>query len=130
MATSSSNRKSERMHKYESVRIEWTRYFEANYPSKLETVKDYFYHFHRSHQHFQFSVTKIFDGTTHILVDASGYATIRKEVEKKTGHSGLTEVSFLVPPLSVLYRKAFRSHQAYRDCLNKLRMENEAVYAK
>ena len=130
MATSLSNRNSDRMYKYESIRVELIKYFEGNYFFAAETVKDYFYNFHRRHTRFQFFITQIFDGTTHVLVDGNGYTAIKEELERKTGCSILEKVSHLGPPLKVLLVRAFPSHQAYRDCFNKLKMGNETLYAK
>ena len=59
MATSLSNRNADRMYKYESIRVELIKYFEGNYFFAAETVKDYFYNFHRRHTRFQFFITTI-----------------------------------------------------------------------
>ena len=55
--------------KYESMRIEWIKYFEKENRRDLKIVKDFFYNFHNNHQQLRFIVAKIFDGTTHVLVN-------------------------------------------------------------
>ena len=73
-----------RFFKYESIRIEWTKYFENEHWRELGIVKDFFYGFHKNHQQLIYTVAKIFDGTTHVLVvDSDDYIKIKNELEKK-----------------------------------------------
>ena len=51
------------------MRIEWIKYFEKENRRDLKIVKDFFYNFHNNHQQLRFIVAKIFDGTTHVLVN-------------------------------------------------------------
>ena len=81
-----------RYHKYESMRIEWTIFFEQNFPGQKRIVADFFKNFLRNHRGFLFVIGEVFDGTTHALVSAEKYADIKVELEKKTGRS-LPEVS-------------------------------------
>ena len=63
----------ERFFKYKSIRIEWIKYFE----------NDFFYGFHKNHRQLVYTVAKIFDGTTHVLVDSDDFIKIKNELEKK-----------------------------------------------
>lgn len=51
------------------MRIEWIKYFEKEHRRDLKIVKDFFYNSHNNHQQLSFIVAKIFDGTTHVLVN-------------------------------------------------------------
>jgi len=116
----------DRFHKYESIRIEWTKYFEKNYFDQAHTVKGFFKTFHRTHKGFQFVVAELFDGTTHPLVRADDYQAIKEELERRTGKT-LPEVSNVSDVKIKDERKSFTDLESYRDFSMSLKEENDKI---
>ena len=116
--------------KYESIRIEWTKHFEKERWRELGIVKDFFYGFHKNHRQLVYTVAKIFDGTTHVLVDSDDFIKIKKELERKTGKS-LPKPHDIEPKneqeFVVKERRTFPSHDAYRSYSLQLKSQNDAV---
>ena len=117
MATSSNG--SKRLYKYVSIHIEWKIYFETYNRYEVDKVKTFFSNFHRSHPNLRFVISKVFDDTTHILLDADGYATVKKELESRTGRT-LPEISYISSHQlkGSVSTRTFSSHGKYMDCLN------------
>lgn len=113
-------------HKYESIRIEWTKHFERNYFQQAHTVKGFFKTFHRTHKRFQFVVAELFDGTTHPLVRAEDYRAIKEELERRTTKT-LPEVSFVQDVKIKDERKSFADFESYRDFSMSLKNENDKI---
>ena len=116
----------EHFHKYESIRIEWTKYFEKNYFHQTHTVKGFFKTFHRTHKGFQFVVAELFDGTTHPLVRADDYQAIKEELERRTGKT-LPEVSNVSDVKIKDGRKSFTDFESYREFSMSLKDENDKI---
>ena len=116
----------DRFHKYESIRIEWTKYFEKNYFDQAHTVKGFFKTFHRTHKGFQFVIAELFDGTTHPLVRADDYQAIKEELERRTGKT-LPEVSNVSDVKIKDERKSFTDLEFYRDFSMSLKEENDRI---
>ena len=120
-----------RFFKYESIRIEWTKHFEKEHWRELGIVKDFFYGFHKNHRQLVYTVAKIFDGTTHVLVDSDDFIKIKNELERKTGkslpkpHDVSAGVEFAVKE-----RRTFPSHDAYMNYSRQLKSQNDAVKQK
>ena len=115
-----------RYHKYESMRIEWSNHFKNDYPKQEHIVQAFFKNFHRNHRGFQFVVAELFDGTTHILVEAGKYLKIKEELEKITGRS-LPDVSSGSYVKVQERAKSFHDLQSYRDFSLSLKMENDKI---
>ena len=120
-----------RTFKFESIRIEWTNYFEKEHRRDLsDTAKDFFSSFHRNHRQLVFLVAKIFDGTTHVLVNNDDYIEIKNELERETGKS--------VPDIrpidrndergfKVIKTRTFSSESAYLEYIRPLISQNKTV---
>lgn len=115
-----------RFHKYESIRIEWTRYFENNYFNQAHIVKGFFKTFHRTHKGFQFVIAELFDGTTHPLVRAEDYQGVKEELERRTGKT-LPEVSNVSDVKIKDERKSFIDLESYRDFSMSLKGQNDTL---
>ena len=111
----------DRYHKYESMRIEWTKH--------TSTASAFFQNFHRSHPGFQFAIAELFDGTTHILVSAEKYDVIKDELEKKTGRT-LPDVSNVSDVKIKEERKSFPNSQSHRDFSMSLKAGNDRIKAR
>lgn len=124
----SENQNRDHFHKYESIRIEWTKYFEKNYFDQAHTVKGFFKTFHRTHKGFQFVVAELFDGTTHCLVRAEDYEAIKQELERRTGKT-LPEVSNVkMKDVTIKEeRKSFADFESYREFSMSLKYENDKI---
>lgn len=120
-----------RLYKYVSVSTEWKIYFETNYRYDVDIVKNFFFNFHRSHPKFKFVIAKVFDETTHILLDAEGYATVKRELEGKTGRT-LPDVSYIssLQLKGSVLTKTFSSRREYLVCADNLKNENEKIYKR
>ena len=116
----------DRFHKYESIRIEWTKYFEKNYFDQAHIVKGFFKTFHRTHKGFQFVIAELFDGTTHPLVRADDYQAVKKELERRTGKA-LPEVSNVSDVRIKEERKSFTDLESYRDFSMPLKDQNDKI---
>ena len=113
-------------HKYESIRIEWTKYFEKNYFDQAHTVKGFFKTFHRTHKGFQFVIAELFDGTTHPLVRAEDYQAVKEELERRTGKT-LPEVSYVSDVKVKDERKSFTHFDCYQDFSMSLKDQNDTI---
>ena len=119
-----------RFFKYESIRIEWTKYFENEHWRELSVVKGFFSGFHKNHQQLVYTVAKIFDGTTHVLVNNADFIKIKRELERKTGISlpdphdvtSKEHQEFVIKE-----RRTFTSHNDFRSCLENLKYQNNVV---
>ena len=116
----------DRFHKYESIRIEWTKYFEKNYFDQAHIVKGFFKTFHRTHKGFQFVIAELFDGTTHPLVRADDYQAVKEELERRTGKA-LPEVSNVSDVRIKEERKSFTDLESYRDFSMSLKDQNDKI---
>ena len=118
-----------RYHKYESIRIEWSNHFKDKFAKQAHIAQAFFKNFHRNHRGFQFVVAELFDGTTHILVEAGKYLKIKEELEKITGRS-LPDVSN-VSDVKVKERaKSFRDFQSHKDFSLSLKTANDKIKAR
>lgn len=131
--TPTSSSKSEKLaidrghfHKYESIRIEWTKHFENNYINQAHIVKGFFKTFHRTHKGFQFVVAELFDGTTHPVVRAEDYKAIKEELQRRTGKN-LPEVSYVSDVKIKEERKSFTDFDTFRDFSMSLKNENDKI---
>ena len=115
----------DRFHKYESIRIEWTRYFEKNYFEQVHIVKGFFKTFHRTHKGFQFVIAELFDGTTHPLVRAEDYQPVKEELERRTSKT-LPEVSN-VSDVRIKDERKFTDFESYREFSMSLKVQNDAI---
>ena len=130
LVKSAGDRRYDRYHKYESIRIEWTKYFENKFPRQKHIVSSFFPNFHRNHPGFQFVIAALnFDGTTHVLVSAEKYEVIKDELEKKTGRS-LPDVSNVSDVKIKEERKSFPNYQSYMDFSMPLKTGNDRIKAR
>ena len=117
------------LYKYDIIRSDWTRYFERQYSHKLGTVKEFFNNFHRNHPQLEFTIAKIFDGSTQIFVDTEDYAKIKKELEKKTGRTPQEARDYVFRNgigYTFVEKRSFASWGDYREYSVKLESKNEA----
>lgn len=121
----------DRYHKYESIRIEWIKYFKNNFPGQEKIVSDFFYHFHRNHPRLQFMIAERFDGTTHVVVSVKEYVGIKDELERKTGQS-LPDVSYIYDRDAKIKeeRKSFPNYKSYKDFSTPLKVKNDKIKAR
>jgi hypothetical protein len=63
----------------------WLGYLRRQRRNDLSIGQGYFRNFIKHHPRFQFSIVKIFDGTSHLMVDKQQYQMMRRELENKTG---------------------------------------------
>ena len=118
--------KSNRMYKYESIRIEWILHFQKHHTDYHRTVKNFFDDFHERHKGFQYVIGQIFDGTTHVLVDPDTYRKIKEELERKTGKE-VPEVSS-VSDVSITNNKVmFENATSYRQFSFSLKIKNDEI---
>ena len=118
------------LYKYDIIRSDWTRYFERHFSHKLGTVKEFFNNFHRNHPQLEFTIAKIFDGSTQIFVDTEDYAKIKKELEKKTGRTPQDARNYVfrngIGYITFVEKKSFASWGDFREYSVKLESKNEA----
>ena len=77
----------------------------------------------------EFTIAKIFDGSTQILVDTEDYAKIKKELEKKTGRTPQEARDYVFRNgigYTFVEKRSFASWGDYREYSVKLERENEA----
>lgn len=115
-----------RYHKYESIRIEWTKFFEGNFSEQRPIVAGFFKNFHRNHRGFKFVIAEDFDGTTHPLVSAEKYVEIKKELEEKTGQT-LPKVSNTSDVKIKEEGRSFPDLQTYVKYIKALKPENDQI---
>lgn len=113
-------------HKYESIRIEWTKHFENNCFDEAHIVKGFFKTFHRTHKGFQFVVAELFDGTTHLVVRADDYQGIKEELERRT-KKNLPKVSHVSGVKIKEERKSFPDFESHREFSMSLKSENDKI---
>lgn len=121
----------DRYHKYESIRIEWIKYFKNNFPRQEQIVSGFFHHFHRNHPRLPFMIGELFDGTTHVVVSVEEYVGIKDELQRKTRQS-LPDVSYINDRDVTIKeeRKSFPHYQSYRDFSMPLKVENDKIKAR
>jgi hypothetical protein len=111
----------------------WLGHLRRRNAIKLKIAKDFFGDFVRHHRTFQFSVIKIFDGTTHVMVDKEQYKMMKRELEGKTGVS-LPDIDrpmdMSSPNNAVMSKRGFASQEQFHSYVSDLEKENVNVHQR
>jgi len=131
MAESAAPKDENPLYDFNLMKRIWSGYLRRTGRSRhSSTLTGYFDNFARQNCTYEFSITKIFDGTSQMMVDRGMYFRMKEEVEKKIPSVTLPDINPLdmsSPNNVVQQQKAFASKDQFHAFMRQLDADNENI---